>query len=37
MGEEDLIGEDIGVIESFTCSVFGYSKVISINEARSTF
>ena len=32
MGEEELIDEDIDVLESFTCSVFGYSKMISINE-----
>ena len=34
MGEEDLSDEDINAIESFTCSMFGYSKVTSINEAR---
>ena len=34
MGEEDLNDEDIDAIESFTCSMFGYSKLTSINEAR---
>ena len=34
MGEEDLSGKDIDAIESFTCSMFGYSKLTSINEAR---
>ena len=34
MGEEDLSDEDIDEIESFTCSMFGYSKLTSINEAR---
>ena len=34
MGEEDLSDEDIDAIESFTCSIFGYSKLTSINEAR---
>ena len=34
MGEEDLIDEDIDVLEFFTCSMFGYSKLTSINEAR---
>ena len=34
MGEEDLSDEDIDAIESFTCSMFGYSKLTSINEAR---
>ena len=33
-GEEDLSDEDIDAIESFTCSMFGYSKLTSINEAR---
>ena len=32
--KKDLIGEDINVIESFTCSMFGYSRGICINEAR---
>ena len=32
MGEEDLSDEDIDAIESFTCSMFGYSKLTSINE-----
>ena len=31
---DDLTDEDIDVLESFTCSMFGYSKVVSINEAR---
>ena len=34
MEEEDLTDEDIDEIESFTCSMFGYSKLTSINEAR---
>ena len=34
MGEEDLSDEDIDATESFTCSMFGYSKLTSINEAR---
>ena len=34
MGEEDLSDKDIDAIESFTCSIFGYSKIKSINEAR---
>ena len=34
MGEEDLSNEDIDEIEYFTCSMFGYSKLTSINEAR---
>ena len=34
MGEEDLIDMDIDVLESFTCSMFDYSKLTSINEAR---
>ena len=34
MEEEDLSDEDIDEIESFTCSMFGYSKLTSINEAR---
>ena len=34
MGEEDLSDEDIDATESFTCSMFGYSKLMSINEAR---
>ena len=29
-----MIDEDIDILESFTSSMFGYSKVISINEAR---
>ena len=32
MEEEDLTDEDIDEIESFTCSMFGYSKLTSINE-----
>ena len=31
---EDLIDEDIDALESFTCSMFGYSKLTSIYEAR---
>ena len=34
MVEEDLIAEDIDALESFTCSMLGYRKLISINEAR---
>ena len=34
IGEEDLSDEDIDATESFTCSMFGYSKLTSINEAR---
>ena len=34
MGEEDLTDKDIDVLESFTCSMFDYSKLTSINEAR---
>ena len=34
MGEEDLIEEYIDVLESFTCFIFGYNKIISVNEAR---
>ena len=34
MGEEDLIDRDIDALESFTSSMFGYTKIISINEAR---
>ena len=34
MGQEDLVEEDNDVLESFTCSIFGYSKLASINEAR---
>ena len=34
MGEEELIDEHFDVLESFTCSVSGYSKMISINESR---
>ena len=34
MGEEDLSDKDIDAIESFTCSMFGYSKLTSINETR---
>ena len=34
MGEEDLSDKDIDAIESFTCSIFGYSKIKYINEAR---
>ena len=34
MGEEDLSDKDIDEIESSTCSMFGYSKLTSINEAR---
>ena len=34
MGEDDLSDKDIDAIESFTCSIFGYSKIKSINEAR---
>ena len=29
-----MIDEDIDVLESFTCSLFGYRKLTSINEAR---
>ena len=32
MREEDLIDEDIYALDSFTCSMFVYSKVIFINE-----
>ena len=34
MGGEDLNDEDMDAIESFTCSMFGYSKLTPINEAR---
>ena len=34
MGEEDLSEDDMDVLESFTCSIYGYSKLTSINEAR---
>ena len=34
IGEEDLSDEDIDAIESFTCSMFGYRKLTSKNEAR---
>ena len=34
MGEEELIDEDIDALEFFTCSMFGYSKLTSTNEAR---
>ena len=34
MGEEDLCDEDIDPVESFTCSMFGYSKLTSIKEGR---
>ena len=33
MREQDLIDEDIDALDSFTCSMFVYSKVIFINEA----
>ena len=32
--KQDLIDEDVDVTESFTCSMFGNSKVICISEAR---
>ena len=31
---EDLIDEDIDILKSFTCSMFGYSKLTSINEVK---
>ena len=34
MGKEDLIDEDIDVLESYTCSMFSYSNLTSINETR---
>ena len=37
MGEEDLIDEEIDVLQSSTHSIFGYCKVISINEARCLY
>ena len=33
MGAEDLIDNNTDVLESFICSMFGYSKLTSINEA----
>ena len=32
--KQDLIDDYIDVIEPFTCSMFGYSKVICVSEAR---
>ena len=32
MGEEDLIDNNTDVLESFIYSMFGYSKLTSINE-----
>ena len=34
MGKEDLIDEDIDVLESYTCSMFSYSNLTSVNETR---
>ena len=34
MGEDDFIDKDIDVLQSFTSSMLGYSKVISLNETR---
>ena len=34
MGEEPLTEEDSDVLEAFTCALFGYKKLKSINEAR---
>ena len=31
---EDLVDEDIDILKSFTCSMFGYSKLTSINEEK---
>ena len=33
-GEEDITKDDISTIEEFTCHLFGFPKVKSINEAR---
>ena len=29
-----MIDQDVDALESFTCSVFGYSKLTSINDAK---
>ena len=34
LGQEELTVEDADVLESFTCTMFGYDKLSSINEAR---
>ena len=34
MREEDLSDKDIDAIGSFTCSMFGYSKLTAVNEAQ---
>ena len=34
IGEEVLIIKDIDALESFTCSIFGYNNLASINDAR---
>ena len=34
LGQEELTVEDADVLESFTCTMFGYDKLNSINEAR---
>ena len=34
MGDEQLTDEDIDILEAFTCSLFGYKKLKSIDEAR---
>ena len=33
-GEQELTEDDIKVVESYVCSMFGYHKLKSINEAR---
>ena len=33
-GEEELTDDDIKIVESYVCSMFGYHKLNSINEAR---
>ena len=37
LGEEELSDSDVSQVEQFTCSLFGYPKVQSINEARYLF
>ena len=36
-GEEELTEDDYAMIEEFTCSMFGYGKLKSINEARFAY
>ena len=37
LGEEKLTDNDVVLLEEFTCAMFGYTKLSSINEARYSY